>query len=245
MQYYFLPKLGCSSNSNGRSLQVSLLGVSVNVCYGVLCLLLVQFIGTTNAFRAQPPPQQQQQRHLLESIHIRPASSFEEVKLARQILLQELMNPFSISQQHLLIAYQYTTATTTTTTTISSVNDTPVGIAERESNVVGFGQIRPLNQCYSEFASLYVLPQYRRMGIAAKLITTLLSNHDQCNVGNNTSICLLTLRPTVPLYVPHGFRVVANPITEKHDIPKTLALEFIVGTIISKILGNDLVCMIR
>jgi ribosomal protein S18 acetylase RimI-like enzyme len=217
-----------------------LLGVSVIVCY---ILLLVQFISTTNALRAQPPPQHKLQRHHLESIHIRPASSFEEVKLARQILLQELMNPFSISQQHLLIAYQCTTATTTTR--ISSVNDTPVGIAERESNVVGFGQIRPLNQYYSELASLFVLPQYRRMGIAAKLITTLLSNHDQCDVGKNTSICLLTLRPTVPLYVPHGFRVVANPITENHDIPKTLALEFIVGTIISKILGNDLVCMIR
>ena len=102
--------------------------------------------------------------------------------------------------------------------------------------VVGFGQIRPLTPDYAELASLYVLPEYRKQGIGTALVKELLKCYDA--EKQEAVVCLLTLRPTIPFYTPHGFRVVEN-------IPEPLKFEFKAGSVISTLLGNDLVCMVR
>jgi GNAT superfamily N-acetyltransferase len=155
---------------------------------------------------------------------IRPAAP-SHVPIARQILLSEWMNPLSVSQEHLWVA----------------VSDNKDENSEGDESLLGFGQMRPLSAGCKELASLYVVPSERRKGIATQLISTLLKQQEE-NEENHSTICLLTLRPTVPLYEPHGFRVVdPNAI----DLPVTLQVEFLLGTMISKLLGNELVCMVR
>jgi N-acetylglutamate synthase-like GNAT family acetyltransferase len=130
---------------------------------------------------------------------------------ARKILLTEKMNPLSISQQNLIIARD-------------------------DNEMVGFGQIRPLDEEYSELASLYVLPEHRHKGIGSALVEHLLERHDVRTPP--TRVCLLTLRPTIPFYQPFGFEVVETA-------PEPLQFEFLAGSLISAVLGNGLCCMVR
>jgi N-acetylglutamate synthase-like GNAT family acetyltransferase len=76
------------------------------------------------------------------------------------------------------------------------------------------------------------------MGVASKLILALLDKHDAEAAGQQ--VCLLTQRPTTPLYESHGFQVV-----KKQDMPKALQVEYAAGSVISAFFGNDLVCMMR
>ena len=100
-----------------------------------------------------------------------------DVFLARKILVQEAMNPISISTRTLLVAHY-----------------------DQSNAMIGFGQIRPLNIEYSELASLYVLPDYRQQGVGSALVKELLARHE-----DDTKVCLLTLKPTMSFYEMHGF----------------------------------------
>lgn len=151
-------------------------------------------------------------------VEFRPAT-VADVSFAQKTMLRQAMNPLFISQQTLLVA------------TMDSKDEKQL--------VVGFGQIRPLTPDYAELASLYVLPEYRKQGIGTALVEELLKRHDAENHQQKaTAVCLLTLRPTIAFYAPHGFKVVQN-------IPEPLYFEFKVGSVISTLLGNDLVCMVR
>ncbi|KAL7580013.1 hypothetical protein ACA910_005002 [Epithemia clementina (nom. ined.)] len=163
----------------------------------------------------------------------------KEVALARQLILKEKMNPLSITQAHLLIAKR-------------GEEHVEPGNGNEDNFFLGFGQIRPLTDHFSELASLYVLPQFRRQGIGMAIIQELLARHDgkyQSSHGDavaieNTTpprVCLLTIRPTMPLYEKCGF-------TEVEDIstmPAVLQFEYQAGSVISKILSNKIVCMER
>jgi ribosomal protein S18 acetylase RimI-like enzyme len=147
-----------------------------------------------------------------------------DVAMARQRLLQEAMNPLSLSTETLLVAYDD-----------SSSNN----------NLLGFGQIRPLDDKFSELASLYVLPEYRHRGIGSALVQRLLSDHDAAassSVAN--TVCLLTLKPTIPFYEPFGFHEVDDS-GDLSSLPLSIQIESQIGVQISKLLGNELVCMIR
>lgn len=170
--------------------------------------------------------------HGLGNIQYRPATS-NDVTMARKILFQQAMNPLSIHAEHMIVA--------------SDDND----------KVIGFGQIRPLEYTntnddmtvsrYSELASLFVDPDYRRMGIATSIIQKLLERQDDDNRNDNShsaAVCLLTLRPIVPLYERHKFEIIMDE-SEIQKLPKAIQLERMAGSMISKFLGNDLVCMIR
>lgn len=150
-------------------------------------------------------------------VQVRPATS-QDISAARKILFQEAMNPLSISEETLLVA----------TTTTKTADD----------KVIGFGQIRPLDSSYSELASLYVYPEYRHKGVGSTLVANLLERHDSSNTG---AVCLLTLQPTVPFYIPHGFEVQSS----LEDLPQSLQLEFKAGSLLSSFLGNDICCMVR
>ena len=176
----------------------------------------------------------------------------DDILIARQILLKEKMNPLSITKERLLIAYDET-----------NIEKKPL---------LGFGQIRPLDEddddddgvTYSELASLYVLPDYRKQGIGGRIVQTLLDRHygnmneDDIEISaddvdtttkkerkdNDTNkICLLTLRPTVSFYEPYGFRIATD--VERKLLPSTIQMEYMAGNALSFILGNDLICMIN
>jgi len=142
------------------------------------------------------------------------------------------MNPLSITQENLVVAYDK-----------DYFND------DNDNDLLGFGQIRPLSDSHSELASLYVLPRCRRQGVGQLLIETLLQRHDEKYTPNDDSpapevtpvVCLLTLRPTMPLYEKFGF----VEVTDTETLPLMLQMEYKAGQALSKVLKNEIVCMER
>jgi N-acetylglutamate synthase-like GNAT family acetyltransferase len=152
------------------------------------------------------------------SLKYRPATQ-SDVNHARRIMFKERMNFLSLSANSLVICVDV------------SDDDNE----DQNKLIVGFGQIRRLNDQYSELASLYVDPEYRNRGVGSELVTNLLNKrHDD----DNTSLCLLTLRPTVPFYEKFGFCVIS-----RDNLPSPLRIEYLAGSLISLFLGNELVCM--
>lgn len=215
------------------------------------------------AWQQQQPQQPQQPQPLFSGVQIAPAT-LAHVATARTLLWQQAMNPLSIETEHLLVA----TITRLTKADDDFDSDNP---QPQQQQLAGFGQIRPVTLlptedddiCYSELASLFVHPQFRHQGIATQLITCLLQRHDtddgetKQNTDNTATtavpttavgyrrrrrrrVCLLTLRPTAPLYERHGFVIV-----RQEKLPLAMRLEFVLGTIVSRVLGNELVAMVR
>jgi ribosomal protein S18 acetylase RimI-like enzyme len=143
-----------------------------------------------------------------------------DVSSAKKILFQQAMNPLSVSKERLLVAFD------------ESQNAKPL---------LGFGQIRPLGEVYSELASLYVMPEHRKQGIGGALVEALLERHKASS--SSKRVCLLTLKPTAPFYETYGFHVASE--SERKQLPSSIQLEFKAGTALSMFLGNDLVCMIE
>jgi ribosomal protein S18 acetylase RimI-like enzyme len=153
----------------------------------------------------------------------RPATK-NDVAIAQKILFQEKMNPLSLSKEYMLVA-----------------------VDERSNAMIGFGQIRPLDETHAELASLFVDPKYRRQGIGGKLVDALMERHNS-GVYNNKEqmrqkVCLLTLKPTIPFYELHGFRPATK--RERESLPNSLKLELVAGSVVSLVLGNEIVCMVE
>ena len=115
-----------------------------------------------------------------------------------------------------------------------------VAAQSEQGDMIGFGQIRPLDSIYSELASLYVYPEHRNRGIGSALVEKLLQRHD-ADPFHSKRVCLLTLKPTVRFYEKHGF---VEQISID-DLPSALQFEFRAGSLVSSILGNDICCMVR
>eukprot|EP00527_Entomoneis_sp_CCMP2396_P007483 CAMPEP_0198151608 /NCGR_PEP_ID=MMETSP1443-20131203/56265_1 /TAXON_ID=186043 /ORGANISM="Entomoneis sp., Strain CCMP2396" /LENGTH=244 /DNA_ID=CAMNT_0043817335 /DNA_START=36 /DNA_END=770 /DNA_ORIENTATION=- len=185
----------------------------------------------------------------------------QDINLARRLILQAKMNPLSITAKHLLVAYNYDAVGDN-----SCDNDNYI----KNHQLLGFGQIRPLSLEYSELASLYVIPNARHQGVATALTQELLQRHycqqqkqhenPAAAAATPSTICLLTLKPTMPLYQKFGFRQVffpndADAVAEGDDngndvqfnsssmLPQAIQMEYKAGQFLSKFLGNELVCM--
>jgi N-acetylglutamate synthase-like GNAT family acetyltransferase len=143
----------------------------------------------------------------------------EDISAARKILLQQAMNPLSLSKENLLVAFD------------DDLDEQPL---------LGFGQIRPMDNDYSELASLYVIPKRRKQGIGGAIVEALLERH---KASSSKEVCLLTLKPTVPFYETYGFQVASE--SERKKLPASLQFEFQAGNAVSLFLGNALVCMIQ
>jgi ribosomal protein S18 acetylase RimI-like enzyme len=150
------------------------------------------------------------------------AATDADVSAARKIMFQQVMNPLSLSKENLLVAF----------------DDNANG-----DSLLGFGQIRPLADDYSELASLYVLPERREQGIGGATVQALLERHSASASTTPKPVCLLTLKPTASFYERYGFQIASE--RERKKLPKSLQLEFQAGNALSFILGNDLVCMIQ
>jgi N-acetylglutamate synthase-like GNAT family acetyltransferase len=156
------------------------------------------------------------------SVRYRSANA-NDVLVARKILFQEAMNPLSVTQNHLVVAFDQD--------------------RDGEDTLLGFGQIRPVDERFAELASLFVHPDWRGQGIGTALVFELLQRHDQCS-NPDTDVCLLTLRSTSQFYKLHGF-ITIEESEVKINLPPALRFEFAAGSLLSTFLGNELVCMIR
>jgi ribosomal protein S18 acetylase RimI-like enzyme len=137
--------------------------------------------------------------HLLlwqsQAWQFRMATSFD-VQNARLMLLREWMNPMSVSRDNVLVVHDDEDGGMYSTT-------------NHTTNLIGFGQIRPLSSSssaprlfsslsptpsspsathtasrYSELASLFVLPPYRHQGIGTAIVTELLRRYDFNSVNH-------------------------------------------------------------
>ena len=88
-----------------------------------------------------------------------------------------------------------------------------------------------------ELSSIYVFPQFRSQGVGKSIVRELLHRHTQLD-RDISQVYALTLRKTLNFYDALGFQVV-----EKEDIPSQLKVEIALGRIITKALGEELVCI--
>jgi GNAT superfamily N-acetyltransferase len=200
------------------------------------------------------------------------SATADDINQALKILLQQAMNPLGLSQETLLVVTASSEDDKATKTVWSDPKQQRSSSSSSASSwpLLGFGQIRPLNDNYSELASLYVRPDYRTQGIGTALVQQLLDRHNnhynnnKNTKGNKSSsnlplsssssqpptptlrppqVCLLTLKPTAPFYEPLGFRVASD--VERTQLPISIQLEYKAGQALSAFLGNDLICMIQ
>jgi GNAT superfamily N-acetyltransferase len=86
-----------------------------------------------------------------------------------------------------------------------------------------------------ELASVYVKPEWRKLGIGSELIKRVLAKHS-IKGRRNQDVYLLTLDSTSNWYKQFGFQVTDEP-------PASMALEITAGNVITGFLGSKLVCM--
>ncbi len=89
-----------------------------------------------------------------------------------------------------------------------------------------------------ELASVWVDARWRGRGVGSALVRRLLRRHEQRGRALR-DVYLLTLAPTSAWYAQFGFATVDAP----ERVPSPMALEVAAGTMLSAVLGNELVCM--
>lgn len=91
-----------------------------------------------------------------------------------------------------------------------------------------------------ELSSVYVLPEYRNQGIGTELVQRVLAKQQQLDSNQNTlDVYALTLTKTVPWYRQFGF----TPVKDKNQIPSSMGFEVTAGNIVTKLMGEELVCI--
>lgn len=90
-----------------------------------------------------------------------------------------------------------------------------------------------------ELASVYVVPDRRSEGIGKALVRSVLDQHRDIGRAKE-SVYALTLSSTLDWYAENfGFEAIDDP----SEIPKPMVLEVAAGTAITKLMGNQLVCL--
>ena len=99
-------------------------------------------------------------------------------------------------------------------------------------------KLESTNDMLWELSSVYVDPSYRGQGIGTDLVRRVLERHVQRGLSTS-NVYLLTLATTVQWYQDSfGFEVVPKP-----QVPEQLAFEVSAGTLITKLIGEELCCM--
>jgi len=108
-----------------------------------------------------------------------------------------------------------------------------------------------------ELASVYVIPERRSEGIGSDLVRSVLDQHQRQFGRGKEAVYALTLSSTVEWYRSNFGFVQVEEETETGTgtetetetggtgggIPKPMAFEVAVGTVITKLMGNQLVCL--
>lgn len=89
-----------------------------------------------------------------------------------------------------------------------------------------------------ELASVYVISEKRSEGIGSNLVRSVLEQHRQSfRKGGGDDVYALTLPRTVDWYTKSfGF-------VEEKSIPKPMEFEVAAGNVITKLMGNELICL--
>jgi GNAT superfamily N-acetyltransferase len=90
-----------------------------------------------------------------------------------------------------------------------------------------------------ELASVYVLPEYRNQGIGSELVKKLVEKHTNAKGRPLSTIYLLTLKSTMDWYQQFGFEL----LPDDDAPPQQMNLEIVAGNLITKAIGEELVCM--
>lgn len=91
------------------------------------------------------------------------------------------------------------------------------------------------NNLLWELSSVYVQPSYRGNGIGSKLVRQLVQNHIRQNRSAG-DIYFLTLDRTRKWYTSLDFELT-------QDIPEAMILEMAAGSVVTKLLGEKIICM--
>lgn len=129
------------------------------------------------------------------TIHIRPARE-EDQETIVSFIRQAKLNPRNLKWQNFLVA-------------------------EDNGNVVGVRQVKVYEQGTREIASGFVLPEYRRQGISARLMEALLARE-------TGPLYTMVNEKRAPYYEPFGFRRV-----DVSQLPSDFRNEYRIGRIVT------------
>jgi N-acetylglutamate synthase-like GNAT family acetyltransferase len=98
-------------------------------------------------------------------------------------------------------------------------------VAEQDGQIVGIRQVKAYEQGTREVASGFVLPEYRRQGISAQLMTELLARE-------TGPLYTMVNQKRAPYYETFGFRQV-----EIGQLPSDFRKEYRIGRIVTTLLS--------
>ena len=98
-------------------------------------------------------------------------------------------------------------------------------VAEDNGNVVGVRQVKVYEQGTREIASGFVLPEYRRQGISARLMKALLDRE-------TGPLYTMVNEKRAPYYEPFGFRRV-----DVSQLPSDFRQEYRIGRIVTTLMS--------
>jgi N-acetylglutamate synthase-like GNAT family acetyltransferase len=98
-------------------------------------------------------------------------------------------------------------------------------VAEESGRIVGIRQVRVHRQGTLEVASGFVVPEHRRRGISARLMTAILERELR-------ALHLLCDQKWIPYYETFGFRRIAT-----RELPRDLRGDYYLGRLITTVLS--------
>ena len=98
-------------------------------------------------------------------------------------------------------------------------------VAEENGNVVGIRQVKVYSQGTREVASGFVLPEYRRQGISARLMNALLARE-------TGALYTMVNEKRAPYYRQFGFRRV-----NVDQLPSDFRKEYVIGRIVTTLMS--------
>ena len=121
-----------------------------------------------------------------ETFYLRLATAVDQPRI-RALIREGRINPFGLKWQRFIVA-----------------------VADESGEVIGCGQIKPINAEVWELASVAVTRPWRQSGVARAIIQELQKQHQQASQHPLWLMCESRL---VPFYTPFGFQ-------ERHDYQK-------------------------
>ena len=132
-------------------------------------------------------------------ITIRPAVESDQTTIV-SFIQQAKLNPRNLHWEHFLIA-------------------------EESGNIIGIRQVKIHKQGTREVASGFVRPEYRRQGISAQLLNTILAQE-------KGPLYLMCRDKRTYYYEPFGFRQIAV-----NELPADFRTEYRIGRIVTSLLS--------
>lgn len=111
---------------------------------------------------------------------------------------------------------------------------------DRVVGMVGFIHKEDHEQGVYELKRMYVVPTFRRMGIAKSLVNELITHAKKCGIKKVILKTGSTLVPAIQLYMKSGFKFVTStmdgrstdtPVINKRHLPRDIHLELVISSL--------------